>query len=87
MTQKAAQRAEWGARITNEDWGTHPTIAYGVMYSAAFFEEDVNKLVAMALEAFLLTARSRRNGHRYDGAGNMMTGVTATSCIRNITGM
>jgi len=51
MTGKAAQRAEWGARITNDDWGTHPTIAYGVMYSAAFFEKDVNKLVDMALEA------------------------------------
>ncbi len=51
MIKKAAERAEWGARITNDDWGTHPTIAYGVMYSAAFFEKDVNKLVAMALES------------------------------------
>jgi ADP-ribosylglycohydrolase len=50
MLSKAAQRAEWGARITNDDWGTHPTIAYGVMYSAAFFEKDVNRLVALALE-------------------------------------
>jgi ADP-ribosylglycohydrolase len=49
MTKKAAERAEWGARITNDDWGTHPTIAYAVMYSAAFFEKDVNKLVEMAL--------------------------------------
>ena len=49
MTQKAAQRALWGARITNDDWGTHPTIAYAVMYSAAFFEKDVEKLVQMAL--------------------------------------
>ncbi|MBT33709.1 MAG: Fe-S cluster assembly protein HesB [Thalassobius sp.] len=48
MTQKAAERAEWGARITNDDWGTHPTIAYAVMYSAGFFEKDVNKLVALA---------------------------------------
>ena len=51
MTKKAAKRAEWGARITNDDWGTHPTIAYGVMYSAAFFEKDVEKLVDMAIEA------------------------------------
>ena len=51
MTKKAAQRAEWGARITNDDWGTHPTIAYGVMYSAAFFEKDTEKLVQMAIEA------------------------------------
>lgn len=51
MTQKAAERALWGARITNDDWGTHPTIAYGVMISAAFFEKDVEKLVDMAVEA------------------------------------
>ena len=51
MTKKAAERALWGARITNDDWGTHPTIAYGVMISAAFFETDVNKLVQLAINA------------------------------------
>jgi len=51
MTEKAGERALWGARITNDDWGTHPTIAYGVMISAAFFEKDVEKLVDMAIEA------------------------------------
>ena len=50
MTKKAAERALWGARITNDDWGTHPTIAYGVMLSAAFFEKDVEKLVQMAID-------------------------------------
>jgi ADP-ribosylglycohydrolase len=49
MTGKSAERAEWGARITSDDWGTHPTIAYGVMYSAAVFEKDVNRLVEIAL--------------------------------------
>lgn len=49
MVKKSAARAEWGARITNDDWGTHPTIAYGVMYSSAVFEKDVNKLVDLAL--------------------------------------
>lgn len=48
MTQRAVDRAEWGARITNDDWGTHPTRAYAAMYSAAFFESDVHKLVALA---------------------------------------
>ncbi len=48
MTKKAAGRALWGARITNDDWGTHPTIAYAVIYSASFFETDVKKLVRMA---------------------------------------
>ncbi len=51
MTEKAGERALWGARITNDDWGTHPTIAYGVMISAAFFETDVNRLVQMAIDA------------------------------------
>jgi hypothetical protein len=50
MTQKAVNRAEWGARITNDDWGTHPTRAYAAMYSAAFFEKDVRKLVDFALK-------------------------------------
>ena len=50
MVKKSAEMAEWGARITNDDWGTHPTIAYGVMYSAAVFEKDVKNLVNMALE-------------------------------------
>jgi ADP-ribosylglycohydrolase len=50
MIDKAVERAEWGARITSDDWGTHPTIAYAVMYSAAFFEDDVEVLVRMALE-------------------------------------
>jgi ADP-ribosylglycohydrolase len=50
MIQKSVDRAEWGARITNDDWGTHPTIVYAVMYSAAIFEKDVNKLVDLALK-------------------------------------
>ena len=51
MTKHAARRALWGARITNDDWGTHPTIAYGAMISAAFFEKDVKKLVEIGMEA------------------------------------
>jgi hypothetical protein len=50
MTGKAVERARWSAHITNDDWGTHPTLAYAMMYSAAFFEKDVNKLVRMALD-------------------------------------
>lgn len=51
MTEQAAERALWGARITNDDWGTHPTIAYGAMISAAFFESDVQKLVQIGIDA------------------------------------
>lgn len=48
MIDASVERAEWAARITNDDWGTHPTIAYAAMYSAAVFEDDVNKLVELA---------------------------------------
>jgi ADP-ribosylglycohydrolase len=51
MTKQAAFRADWSARITSDDWGVHPTVAYAVMYSAAFFEKDVEKLVQLALTA------------------------------------
>jgi hypothetical protein len=51
MTRQAADRAQWGARITNDGWGTHATVAYAVVYSGAFFEKDVEKLVSMAVEA------------------------------------
>ena len=44
MPDYAVSRAEWGARITSDDWGTHPTMFYAAMYSAAFFENDVQKL-------------------------------------------
>lgn len=51
MINPAAEKAEWSARITNDDWGLHPTIAYAVMYSAAFFEDNPEKLVQYALDA------------------------------------
>ncbi len=50
MPRRAAERAEWGARITNDDWGVHPTIAYAVIISEAFFEDDPVKLVQKAHE-------------------------------------
>ncbi len=51
MTKRAAERALWGARITNDDWGTHPTIAYAAMISAAFFTNDVDSLVQIGIAA------------------------------------
>lgn len=50
MVNKSVERADWAAHITNDDWGTHPTMAYAAMYSAAVFEKDVGKLVDLALE-------------------------------------
>jgi ADP-ribosylglycohydrolase len=51
MGQQATSRAEWGARIMCDDWAVHATMAYAVMYSSAFFEKDVNKLVSKAAAA------------------------------------
>lgn len=51
MIDYAAKKSEWAARITSDDWGVEPTIHYGAMYSAAFFEKDINKLIAIGLEA------------------------------------
>jgi ADP-ribosylglycohydrolase len=51
MTALAAERAQWGARITNDDWGTHPTVAYAAMISAAFFVDDVDSLVQIGIRA------------------------------------
>ena len=51
MIEQATKRALWGARITNDDWGTHPTVAYGAMISAAFFEDDIERLVELAADA------------------------------------
>ncbi|WP_020529727.1 ADP-ribosylglycohydrolase family protein [Flexithrix dorotheae] len=51
MTKKAVTRAEWGAKIMCDDWAVDATKAFAVMYSEAFFEKDVHKLVEMAAEA------------------------------------
>lgn len=51
MIGKAVARAEFGARITNDDWGTHPTLAYAAMTSAAFFEKDIERLLDIGFAA------------------------------------
>lgn len=50
MTHKAGDRAEWGGRISCDDWALHPTRAYAVMYSAAFFEKDIQRIVQIAAD-------------------------------------
>eukprot|EP00437_Effrenium_voratum_P038022 CAMPEP_0181479858 /NCGR_PEP_ID=MMETSP1110-20121109/43502_1 /TAXON_ID=174948 /ORGANISM="Symbiodinium sp., Strain CCMP421" /LENGTH=433 /DNA_ID=CAMNT_0023605311 /DNA_START=38 /DNA_END=1339 /DNA_ORIENTATION=+ len=44
MVDKAVDRAEWGAKITSDSWGTHPTRFYAALYSAAFFSNDVHRM-------------------------------------------
>jgi len=50
MTKKAVHWAEWGAKVTNDDWATHPTKFYGALYSAAFFEKDIRKLIDIGMQ-------------------------------------
>jgi hypothetical protein len=57
MVNYAADKSDWAARITSDDWATEPTIFYGAMYSAAFFESDINKLIETGLEALPATGR------------------------------
>ena len=49
MPSKAVERAEWGARITSDDWGLHPTMFYAALYSEAFFEKDISRLYDKAM--------------------------------------
>lgn len=51
MVKYAASKSEWAARITSDDWGVEPTIHYGAMYAAAFFEKDIRKLIDIGLKA------------------------------------
>ncbi len=57
MVQYAARKSDFAARITSDDWGVEPTIHYGAMYSAAFFESDVMKLIQIGLESLPANGR------------------------------
>lgn len=45
MVKYAVKKSEFTARITNDSFGIEPTLHYAAMYSAAFFENDINKLI------------------------------------------
>ena len=51
MIKYAASKSAWAGRVTNDGWGIEPTIHYGAMYAAAFFESDVNKLIDIGTAA------------------------------------
>ncbi len=51
MVKYAAAKSDWAARITNDGWGVEPTVHYGAMYAAAFFESDINKLIDIGVNA------------------------------------
>ena len=51
MIDYAREKSLWAARITNDSWGVEPTLHYAAMYSAAFFEKDVNRLIDIGVAA------------------------------------
>ncbi len=57
MVGYASAKSDWAGRITSDDWGVEPTIHYGAMYAAAFFENDIRKLIDIGLKE--LPANSR----------------------------
>jgi len=57
MVTYAAEKSHWAARISADGWGTEPTVAYGAMIAAAFFEPDVEKLVDIGAAALPAEAR------------------------------
>jgi len=57
MVRYAAEKSGWAARIMDDEWGIEPTIYYGAMYAAAFFESDVRKLIDVGVAS--LPAGSR----------------------------
>ena len=60
MVRYAAAKSGWAARIMDDDWGVEPTVYYGAMYSAAFFESDVYKLVDIGVAALPAGSRFAR---------------------------
>jgi hypothetical protein len=45
MVKYAVDKSKFTARITNDNFGIEPTLHYAAMYSAAYFEKDINKLI------------------------------------------
>jgi hypothetical protein len=51
MPGYATQKSAWAAKITNDDFGIEPTVHYAAMYSAAFFEKDIERLIDIGTAA------------------------------------
>ena len=60
MINYAVSKSEWAAKITNDSWGVEPTMFYGALYSAAFFENDINKLIETATKYLPENGRFRK---------------------------
>ncbi|WP_289053143.1 ADP-ribosylglycohydrolase family protein [Carboxylicivirga marina] len=51
MVDYAVAKSKFAARITSDDFGLEPTLHYAGMYSAAFFEKDINRLIEIGNES------------------------------------
>lgn len=51
MIDYAVDKSEFTARITSDSFGVEPTLHYAAMYSAAFFEKDIEKLIDIGTAA------------------------------------
>ena len=60
MVRYAAAKSGWAALIMDDDWGIEPTVYYGAMYAAAFFEPDVHKLIDIGVAALPAGSRFAR---------------------------
>ena len=60
MIDYAVSKSEWAARITSDSWGVEPTMFYGALYSAAFFENNINKLIETATKSLPENGRFRQ---------------------------
>ncbi|MCF8261879.1 MAG: ADP-ribosylglycohydrolase family protein [Melioribacteraceae bacterium] len=49
MLDYAVDKSEFAARITNDSFGLEPTLHYAAMYSSAFFEKDIHKLIDIGI--------------------------------------
>lgn len=57
MMNYAAAKTRWAGRITSDDFGIDPAVMYGAMFSAAFFEPDIERLIAAGLAALPTQSR------------------------------
>ncbi len=57
MVDYATAKSAWAARITNDGFGIEPTIHYAAMYAAAFFEDDIGRLIDIGTSALPAGAR------------------------------
>ncbi|WP_169302997.1 ADP-ribosylglycohydrolase family protein [Thalassotalea mangrovi] len=57
MVRYAVQKTDWAARITSDSFGVEPAMHYAAMYSAAFYESDIENLINIGLQALPRSSR------------------------------